>query len=54
MTIMFQQLLDDIARLVKQFNISRAEYLAPGFKEAQARQALIDPLFIALVANTTD
>jgi Eco57I restriction-modification methylase/TaqI-like C-terminal specificity domain/N-6 DNA Methylase len=48
MPIRFQQSLADIARLVNQFNINRAAYLAPGFKEAQARQALIDPLFIAL------
>ena len=48
MPITFQQSLDEIAQLVKQFNTNRAAYLAPGFKEAQARQALIDPLFIAL------
>jgi predicted type IV restriction endonuclease len=48
MPITFQQSLDDIARLVKQFDTNRADYLAPGYKEAQARQALIDPLFIAL------
>ena len=48
MPITYQQSLDKIAQLVKQFNTNRAAYLAPGFKEAQARQALIDPLFIAL------
>jgi predicted type IV restriction endonuclease len=48
MTITFQKSLDDIARLVKQFDTNRADYLAPRYKEAQARQALIDPLFIVL------
>ncbi len=40
--------LDLIARLVKQFHTNRAAYHAPNYKEAHARQDLIDPLFIAL------
>ncbi len=40
--------LDLIARLVKQFHTNRAAYHAPDYKEAHARQELIDPLFIAL------
>jgi SAM-dependent methyltransferase len=40
--------LDLIARLVKQFHTNRAAYHAPEYKEADARQELIDPLFVAL------
>jgi hypothetical protein len=40
--------LDQIAVLVKQFRTNLAAYHAPGYKEAHARQDLIDPLFIAL------
>jgi hypothetical protein len=48
MSITFQESLDQIAALVKQFNINRAAYRAPAYKEAHARQELIDPLFTAL------
>ena len=44
----FASSLDLIARLVKQFRTNRAAYHAPEYKEAHARQELIDPLFIAL------
>ena len=40
--------LDLVARLVKQFYTNRAAYHAPEYKEADARQELIDPLFVAL------
>ncbi len=40
--------LDLVAKLVKQFHTNRAAYHAPNYKEAHARQDLIDPLFIAL------
>jgi type I restriction-modification system DNA methylase subunit len=40
--------LDLIAKLVKQFHTNLAAYRAPAYKEAHARQDLIDPLFIAL------
>jgi hypothetical protein len=39
---------DLVARLVKQFHTNRAAYHAPEYKEADARQELIDPLFVAL------
>lgn len=44
----FEQSLDEIARLVKYFTVNRTMFRAPGTKEAQARQELIDPLFVAL------
>ena len=37
-----------VARLVKQFRTNLNHYRAPNYKEAQARQDLIDPLFEAL------
>jgi len=40
--------LDLVAKLVKQFRTNLAAYHASGYKEAHARQELIDPLFIAL------
>jgi hypothetical protein len=40
--------LDLVAGLVQQFRTNRAAYHAPEYKEAHARQDLIDPLFIAL------
>jgi hypothetical protein len=40
--------LDLIAMLVKQFHTNRAAYHAAEYREAHARQDLIDPLFIAL------
>ncbi len=40
--------LDMIAQKVKQFRTNRAAYRAPEYKEADARQELIDPLFVAL------
>ena len=51
----FQQGKDLIAQKVKQFAANRAVYLAPAYKEAHARQELIDPFFEALgwdVRNT--
>jgi hypothetical protein len=44
----FDQSKDEIARLVKHFSTNQAAFTAPGYKEAQARQEFIDPLFIAL------
>ena len=44
----FAPSLDLIARLVKQFRTNLAAYHAPEYKEADARQELIDPLFVAL------
>jgi len=40
--------LDLMAGLVKQFRAHRAAYHVPDYKEAHARQDLIDPLFGAL------
>ena len=44
----FGDSLDQIARLVRYFQTNRHIYLAGDYKEAQIRQNLIDPLFIAL------
>ncbi|MBI4670541.1 MAG: type I restriction enzyme HsdR N-terminal domain-containing protein, partial [Chloroflexi bacterium] len=44
----FAQSQDEIARLVNEFRIHRPFYFATDYKEAQARQDLIDPLFMAL------
>ncbi|MEP7199915.1 MAG: N-6 DNA methylase [Chloroflexota bacterium] len=44
----FAQSQDEIARLVAHFRMNRASFLAPTFKEAQARMELINPLFDAL------
>jgi type I restriction-modification system DNA methylase subunit len=48
MPFTFDQSKDEIARLVKHFSTNQAAFMAPGYKEAQARQEFIDPLFIAL------
>jgi hypothetical protein len=48
MTYTFDQSKDEIARLVKHFETNRVAFLASAYKEAQARQEFIDPLFIAL------
>jgi len=51
----FQPAKDQIAQKVRQFAANRAAYLAPAYKEAHARQELIDPFFEALgwdVRNT--
>ncbi len=40
--------LDQVAGLVKQFHTNLAAYHSTDYKEAHARQDLIDPLFIAL------
>lgn len=48
MATTYDDSLEQIARLVKQFQTNSATYLAPAYNEAQARQQLIDPLFIAL------
>ena len=48
MAITFQQSIEEVARLVKQFNTNRAAYMAAAYKEASARKDLIDPLFMAL------
>jgi len=44
----FDQSLDEIAQRVTYYRTNRAAFHAPGYKEAHARQNLIDPLFIAL------
>jgi len=43
----FDQGKDEVARLSRQFEINRAQFLAPTFKEAHVRQSLIDPLAAA-------
>ena len=43
----FDQSADEIARLVKHYRTNRVAFHAPGYKEAHARQNLIDPLFSA-------
>jgi len=48
MTISFEQAREAVTKLVKQFQVNRAAYLAPSYNEGQARQQLIDPLFIVL------
>ncbi|MBI3242162.1 MAG: hypothetical protein HYZ49_07705 [Chloroflexi bacterium] len=48
MPITFQQSLDEIAALAKHFQTNRAAFLKVDYKEAHARQELIDPLFVAL------
>jgi hypothetical protein len=48
MAYTFDQSKDEIARLVKHFETNRAALMASAYKEAQARQEFIDPLFIAL------
>ena len=40
--------LDLVTRLVKQFRTNLAAYHASDYRQAHARQDLIDPLFIAL------
>ncbi len=44
----FEQGKDEIAKLVEYFRTNHAAFFEPGFKEAHARQVLIDPLLIAL------
>jgi hypothetical protein len=39
---------DEVAALVQQYRTNLNAYRAPGYKEAHARQHLIDPLLIAL------
>jgi len=48
MAYTLEQSKDEVAQLVKLFATNRAKYLSPAYKEAHARQELIDPLFIAL------
>jgi hypothetical protein len=48
MTITFQQSLENVAALVKYFQINQATFLAASFIGASARKDLIDPFFIAL------
>jgi len=51
----FDQGKEEVARLCQYFATNRQAFLAPGVKEAQVRQSLIDPLFEALgwdVRNT--
>jgi type I restriction-modification system DNA methylase subunit len=48
MSLTFSQARDEIAQLVAQFRVNHSAYLAPSYKEAHARQQLIDPLFMAL------
>src|SRR3989304_9204407 len=44
----FDESKDDIAHLVRHFKTNLEQYRGHGYKEAQARQEFIDPLFIAL------
>jgi len=44
----FDQGKDEIAKLCQYFATNREAFIAPTIKEAQVRQALIDPLFEAL------
>ena len=44
----FDQSLDEIAQRVAYYRTNRVAFHASGYKEAHARQNLIDPLFIAL------
>ena len=48
MGVTFEQGKDEIAKLVEYFSTNKPAFHAPGFKEAQARQSLIDPFFAAL------
>jgi hypothetical protein len=48
MPFKFDQSRDEIAQLVGQFDVSKYQYLESGHKEAQTRQFLIDPFFVAL------
>lgn len=48
MPLTFEQSQTAIARLVKHFATNQAQYRAPAYKEAQARQEFIDPFFAAL------
>ena len=44
----FEDGKDEVARLAAYFSTNRASFHDQGFKEADARQLLIDPLFMAL------
>ena len=51
----FEQGREEVAKLCQYFATNRDACLAPGFKEADVRQVLIDPFFEALgwdVRNT--
>ena len=48
MSITFEASQDEVASLVRHFKTNLASYRGPGYKEAQARQEFIDPLFAAL------
>lgn len=48
MALSFDQSKDVIARLVQHFTTNKGAFLAPAYKEAHARQELIDPFFVAL------
>jgi hypothetical protein len=48
MPITFAESQQEVAALVKHFRTNLSLYRAPGYKEAEARQEFIDPLFIAL------
>lgn len=48
MAYTFQESKDEVARIVKYFAGNRPAFLLPAYKEAHARQELIDPLFAAL------
>jgi hypothetical protein len=39
---------EDVAKLCQHFTTNHHAFLAPGVKEADVRQSLIDPLFEAL------
>lgn len=44
----FEQSLDEIARLTQFYRTNHAAFLSPNTLEADARQSLIDPFFVAL------
>jgi len=48
MSITLEASQDEVANLVRHFKTNLASYRGPGYKEAQARQEFIDPLFAAL------
>jgi predicted type IV restriction endonuclease len=48
MPLTFDESKDRVARLVQHFRTNRAAYRGASYKEAQARQEFIDPVFIAL------
>ena len=48
MPISFVESRQEVAALVRHFRTNLSRYRSPGYKEAEARQDFIDPLFMAL------